>query len=484
MKDGQEFFGTIADHTSDMLMIVDRNRHIVYITPNIVELSGYSMEELLNRDTFFMVHPEDRSNLEARHKNLLASGKSNSSEYRIIKKNGEIRYCECKTTPLPDTVNYLQVVTTRDITERKLMELELEHHKNRHELLQNSLKNFSQDLSFVMKLADLEERLIKEIKTVLPNSHPKILKNYPETSSSSEFVTGNVLVHADKLLIKIGERGKQPFMISLYKEAVREKMDSIWLETLAYYAIMVFENLSMIENLINQLETAVKSKETPQWVLRMMFNLQEQQRLTLSSDLHDTVLQDQIELYRRLESLLNRYPIETETKTKLTNIEQGLLDIIHQIRTTCNTLRPPLLRELGLERALENLFEHIQITSTYKIIFRSEEISTLPLSEEQTIGIYRIVQDLLHHAEEDVRANLVTFELYSEKDQLKLVYGDDGVGLDIQDEHSEPDRMRLSNIYQRAQSLGGKIKFRSNQGYGLTAALELPIQLERSIVKW
>ena len=83
---------------------------------------------------------------------------------------------------------------------------------------------------------------------------------------------------------------------------------------------------------MEQLETASRSKESPQWVLRMMFNLQEQQRLTLSTDLHDTVLQDQIDLYRRMESLLTLNIIESEAKAKLIEIEQGLLDIIHAIR--------------------------------------------------------------------------------------------------------------------------------------------------------
>ena len=61
-----------------------------------------------------------------RHKYLLDSKKSNSTEYRFVKKSGEVRYFECKTTPLPHTENYLQVVSVRDNTERKRMELELD----------------------------------------------------------------------------------------------------------------------------------------------------------------------------------------------------------------------------------------------------------------------------------------------------------------------------------------------------------------------
>jgi two-component system, NarL family, sensor histidine kinase ComP len=485
MNDNQQLFQTVLNYTSDMIMICDRNRHIVYITPNAFENTGYSPEEVQNRDTFFMIHPEDRGNLLQRHKNLLESKQSNSSEYRIIKKNGEVRYYECKTTPLPDTDNYLQVVSTRDVTERKLMELELERHKNRHEVLQKSLKSFSQDLSSVMKLADLEERLRKELEIILPSSNPSIIKTDSENESGSnlpELSVGKIETVIDKIFIKIGERQKKLYILSIDVSAIHEKMEYIWLETLVFYTVMVFENLNMIEGLMNQLETALQSKETPQWVLRMMFNLQEQQRLTLSSDLHDTVLQDQIDLYRRMESLLGRYEIETEAKAQLKDIEQGLLDIIHDIRMTCNNLRPPLLRELGLERALENLFEHIQVSSTYKIIFTAEDISALQLSEEQTITIYRIVQELLHHAEENSRANLIKFNLYCKNDQLRLVYSDDGVGYDGLEENPSLYHLGLTSISQRAQSLGGKVEFSSTPGSGFIAILELPIKEKRSLV--
>jgi two-component system, NarL family, sensor histidine kinase ComP len=457
------------NHLSDILMICDRNRHIVYITPNAFEMSGYSPEEYYNRDTFFMVHPEDREYLMKRHENLLTSQKGNSSEYRVVRKNGEVRYCECKTTPLPNTENYLQVVSTRDITDRKLMELELERHKNRHEVLQISLKNYSQDLSAVMKWHDLEKQLIMELKRILPGSEPTILTRDPIHHYLHEIPVGKIVTVADKVFLKIGERHEKPYFLSINASAIYEKMESIWLETLAYYTVMVFENLNMIEGLVNQLDTALQNVGTPQWVLRMMFNLQEQQRLTLSSDLHDTVLQDQINLYRKMQTILHRNEIKCEVKAKLIDIEQGLLDIIHDIRMTCNDLRPPLLRELGLERSLENLFEHIQVTSTYQIIFTSKGIDSHEISEERTIAIYRLVQELLHYAETH-SASQVRFNLFCEADLLRLVYSHDGVNLEEQEKH------HFVNIIQRVESLGGRARFLSENDREFVAALEISIK--------
>lgn len=487
----QQVFEMILNQTTDMLLIVDQNRHILFSTPNLNEIFDYSPEELQNMDAFDIVHPDDKDYMLERHKNLLASQQSNSTEYRMIDKYGEVRHFECKTTPLPNTQNYLQVVSVRDITERKLMEIELERRKTRYEVLQMSLKSFSRDLSLVMKLADLEERLLRELEVILPNSQPDLLK-IPSGEKTSEWhqigppiaqlTVGKMEVVHDRMWMKIGEKKEWIYILSINKEAISEKMESIWLETLVYYTVIFFENLHVIEDLMHQLESAIQSRETPQWVLRLLFNLQEQQRMTLSSDLHDTVLQDQIDLYRRMESLLNSHEIEKESRDKLKGIEQGLLDIIHQLRITCNDLRPPLLRELGLEIALENLFEHIQLTSTFKIIFTSQNNLKLSLSEEQTIGIYRIVQELLKNAEKHSRASLLKFHIYQENDCLKMVYTDNGVGLDVIKLDPSLNSMGLTSMAQRAQSLGGKIDFYSKLGSGLKAALELPITSERSLL--
>jgi two-component system, NarL family, sensor histidine kinase ComP len=484
MSFDQQMFETILTHSSDMLFIVDQHRRIIYSTPSLYEKTGYSPDELKDVDAFIMVHPEDREMMMHRHQHLLESEKSNSSEYRLVRKDGEIRYFECRTTPLPDTENYLQVVSTRDVTERKMMELELEYHKNRHEVLQTSLKNFSNDLTAVMKLSDLEDRMMKELVTILPNCNPKILVSFPEhVGDEKNLKSGKIVTSTNDIFINLGERNDRPYILSLDAAAVKEPMESIWLETFAFYSVMVFENLNLIENLMLQLETTTFRKETPQWVLRMMFNLQEQQRLTLSSDLHDTVLQDQIDLYRRLETILKRRELENEAKVKLIEIEQGLLDIIHAIRATCNNLRPPLLRELGLEKSLENLFEHVQLTSTYKIFFTSKSNLQLLLSEEQTIGIYRIVQEFLQHAQEHSKATVVNFDLSVENESIKLIYRDDGFGFDEGIKESPlSSNMRITSVIQRAQSLGGKMDISSKNESEFMATLELPIHLERSFV--
>lgn len=477
-----QYFELMFKNTMDVHFIVNKQRHLVYATPSFFQITGFTPEESKNVDGFeVLVHPEDKQYMIERHKNLIATGKRNTTEYRIITKSGEIRHWECKTTPLPNTEEYLQVVSVRDFTERKLVEKELERRKDRYELLQQSLKKFSHDLSAVMKVSDLEDRLVRELASVLPNSEPNLLiinlEKTPDLDSHFYSLSvGRLESFSEKLLIKIGERKESSYVLSLNASAITETMDSIWLETLAQYAVMVFENLNVIENLMNQLKTALESRETPQWVLRLLFNLQERQRMNLSSDLHDTVLQEQIDLYRRLDSLLAKGKLEGRIKAELKDIEQGLLDTIHQIRATCNELRPPLLRELGLERSLENLFDHTQLSSTYKIDFTAEQTSACTLTEEQTIGIYRVVQELLNNASKHSKASLLHFHLKSQDGYLTLAYRDDGIGFAAEKMNPTFKSMGLTGMLQRVQSLDGKIDFYSQPGQGLKVTLQIPIQ--------
>ncbi|KAA9021601.1 PAS domain-containing sensor histidine kinase [Niallia endozanthoxylica] len=470
----------IANHTLDIILIVNQQRNVLYATPSFYEIFDSTLDELRNRDVFNgLLHPDDRQYMEERHEKLLETGRPSSTEYRVIDKFGVIRYFECKTTPLPNTEDYLQVVAIRDISERKKMEMELERRKKRYEFLQDSLKIFSQDLTSVMKVSDLEIRLVKEIKFIIPGAEPAIhiLESENPIETSLPPLTLKESERLDnKIYFKIGEQNGRAYILSLNESSTMEKMDFIWLETLVCYSVMVFENLNIMENLMNQLKAALQSKETPQWVLRLLFNLQEQQRLQLSSDLHDTVLQDQIDLFRRLEVLKYRKDIKLELIEALSGIEQGLLDSIHQIRRTCNELRPPFLRELGLEKALENLFEYTQISSTFKITFLTKNPSQLSLNEEITIGIYRIIQELLNNAAKHSKASLLDFEMRI-NETLQIFYCDDGVGLPLEKLKPSFHSMGLSSIKQRVQSLNGQIEFKSKPGKGLKVMIEFPILL-------
>jgi two-component system sensor histidine kinase ComP len=251
------------------------------------------------------------------------------------------------------------------------------------------------------------------------------------------------------------------------------KIEEEWLETAVHYVTLLYDNLHLIEDLMKRLEDMVTKNETPKWMLRLLFKLSEKERSSLSSDLHDSVLQDLIIWYRKLESLRSSAAFDEETKRELIQIEEGLLDAIHQIRITCNELRPPFLLKMGLVESLKSLFSYTRMFSNYEIEFSAERLDC-SLNEEQILGVYRIVQELLNNATKHSKATKVTMELKGGKDQIYFSYSDDGVGMDLSAFEGSFQHMGIAGIEKRVLSLEGEVELKSAPQKGFHVTISLP----------
>ncbi len=362
---------------------------------------------------------------------------------------------------------------------------------------QDSLDRFSRKIARVMKRADLEAVLRQELNELLPvsridfllvdqtDSIVKPIGDTPEEQGTAIFL----LQVADTL--KVGEMVELPHGLGLVIGRQRSKYHVVWigsktnhtrfnsdelrwLKTMANYASIVFENLYLIEGLIEDLESEVRKEQTTApWVLRLLFCLSENERRKLAADLHDSALQDQLLWYRKLESVIMDHPISDKLGHELEDIKEGLLDVIHQIRETCNELRPPLLKEMGVVEAVESIVAHSQMRDNFAIDFRPKTFHQ-PLNEEQITAIYRIVQELLRNAAKHSYANLVTLELEQRTDEIYFRYKDDGKGMDVDYMKASFEHMGLSGIKERVASLEGEISFRSKRGEGLEVVISLP----------
>ncbi len=62
----------------------------VFVSPQFQKYSGYSSAEILGRDPFDIVHPDDKVTVRKKTSISLKSKNQNCYEYRVVKKNGEI----------------------------------------------------------------------------------------------------------------------------------------------------------------------------------------------------------------------------------------------------------------------------------------------------------------------------------------------------------------------------------------------------------
>ncbi|UOQ46214.1 ATP-binding protein [Halobacillus salinarum] len=259
--------------------------------------------------------------------------------------------------------------------------------------------------------------------------------------------------------------------------------EKTYLQTISHNANIAIENMNLIEDLVKELKRLRndQTQKYPTWLSRLLFTIAENQRKQLSIDLHDTVLQEQLYLYRRMDELINRHQSLSEPIiSELMIYKESLLDSIHLIRETCNELRPAFIEELGLVQSLKNLIQQYQLRSNFTVYFTNMNFDA-DLDQERILAIYRVVQELLANAMKHSNAKIVNLSLSNDENNVQLVYSDNGIGMDLSFHRDIFSHIGLSGIEQRVNGLNGNLKINTAPGDGFTMTIEFPYSVSKEV---
>jgi diguanylate cyclase (GGDEF)-like protein/PAS domain S-box-containing protein len=124
VRHSEERYRVLTQNSSDLVTLMEVTGIIRYQSPAIVRMLGYSPVELLGKNAFDYVHPDDLQMVETVYADSLQDPSAQpSAEYRFRHKNGSWRWLESVGTNLtgePGVGNY--VVNSRDVTRRKEVE--------------------------------------------------------------------------------------------------------------------------------------------------------------------------------------------------------------------------------------------------------------------------------------------------------------------------------------------------------------------------
>ncbi|AOU02151.1 MULTISPECIES: histidine kinase [Bacillus amyloliquefaciens group] len=282
-------------------------------------------------------------------------------------------------------------------------------------------------------------------------------------------------------LIKIGERGGSSYVLLCLStiNTPRLTRDEIsWLKTLSFYTSVSMENVIQIEELMNHLQDLKQQGSNPVWLKKLMFTIEEKQRSDLARDLHDSVLQDLISLKRQCELFLADFkkeePCHIEVQDKLHQMNEQMSDVILMTRETCHELRPQLLYDLGLVKAVSKLAAQQQERAPFHIRLNTGRF-TAALDLDTQLNLYRIIQEFLSNAMKHSQANEVLIMLISIQNKVILHYEDDGVGCNQEEGGGQSMSMGLSGIKERVRALDGRMKIDTSEGNGFKADIEMEL---------
>ncbi len=122
----------VADYTSDWEYWIGPAGEIVYMSPSCESLTGYDVQAFKKSPSLLesVIHPEDRAYFAQHVQNEANRHLPGELEFRILDRDGGIRWIHHLCRPVFDKRQRYQGirVSNRDVTERKLIEMELRLH--------------------------------------------------------------------------------------------------------------------------------------------------------------------------------------------------------------------------------------------------------------------------------------------------------------------------------------------------------------------
>ena len=141
LRENEEKFRTVADYTYDWEVWETSEGSCLYCSPSCKRVTGYSPEAFMADSGLLaqLIHPEDLQRWKAHHtsvhypeKQEAPTGSANELEFRILHRNGEVRWINhiCYHVYDPKGHDLGHRISNRDITERKRLEAEVVKNRN------------------------------------------------------------------------------------------------------------------------------------------------------------------------------------------------------------------------------------------------------------------------------------------------------------------------------------------------------------------
>lgn len=137
LRVSEKRFRTMIENSTDAIALIDTSGTILYKSPSVVNVTGYTPEELVGKNAFSLMHPDDAAYVQSLFVRLVQQpGTTVSAQFRYRHKNGTWVWLEAVAQNLIHEPTIQAIVSNyRNITERKNYEEELRQSEERYRTL-------------------------------------------------------------------------------------------------------------------------------------------------------------------------------------------------------------------------------------------------------------------------------------------------------------------------------------------------------------
>jgi two-component system, NarL family, sensor histidine kinase DegS len=230
------------------------------------------------------------------------------------------------------------------------------------------------------------------------------------------------------------------------------------------------------QNIAKDITEERKLQENMEYYIKNITQAQEDERLRISRELHDSTAQSLIVVLHQLEKFLisSKHLYVSDSRFLYTIVEQ-VKAVLQEVRQFSRDLRPSILDDLGLVPSLEWYFDELNRLHGINVSLRVQGTKQM-LRPEVRVTVFRIIQEALRNIIRHAKATDVIVSIIFGEFEVKVTVTDNGVGFDSQPlgDLLRLGKLGLAGMHERAKLLGGKLEISSETGGGTTVTILLP----------
>lgn len=229
-----------------------------------------------------------------------------------------------------------------------------------------------------------------------------------------------------------------------------------------------------IRDLAREAEMQVQELES---LARQLINSQEEQKQTISRELHDNVAQVLSVVTNRISLARSTSRIPAWLRQELKDMQESINAALSDIRTIARGLRPSLLDHCGFAATLDKHAQEFRDRTGMNLELQIEPDAASVLDTSNLTHLFRLVQEAMQNIEEHSRAERAWLVLAQNDGALRLEIGDNGCAFTPERvaEAQADGHLGLLGMRERAELLGGSFQLEATPGKGTTIRVSVPV---------
>lgn len=470
LRESESRFKIMTENMSDMIRLTDVSGVNVYVSPSHKKNLGYSPEERTGRSIMEFIHPDDLERVLTVFYTSIANHVPGKAEYRFRHADGHYLWLETIGDVILDEAGNVAggIFCSRNITDRKKAE----------DAARQSEDRFTK--AFHSMPAPTMMSTIDEGRYLDVNDSCLAMLGYSREEMTNQTMgTGSIWVDPEKRPPLIKKLLKQHFLrdeLICLRTRSGDIRSVLWsAELIQFQGRQVI--LSLIQDITERERMARELNESREQLRALAANLEslrEEERTSLSREIHDEFGQSLTGLKMDLAWLTRRLPQDQELLIeKAKSMQRTIDDNINLIRNIATRLRPGILDDFGLLAAMEWQaadFDHrtgiqCRVTSNVKAI---------DLNGDKASSLFRVFQEALTNVARHSQATSVDVDLKKSRHKLTMRIHDNGIGLDEKKLNGRKS-LGILGIRERITLLHGQFIIQGVPGEGTTITISIPV---------